>query len=274
LSHRQQIREEFSRQADAMAQAPAFSADGMANRFKEAIASKAGGLLLDLACGPGILLEQLASTMSLAAGVDVTPKMLELTRARCLAAGLTTVRVIESIAEQLPFATASFDCVATRLSVHHFPEPQRVLREVARILRSDGVLVLADLVSSNDAAESGLHNALEQLRDPSHVRMRSERELLELVHDAGFRIVSTERWLQRRRFDEWAAIVENARSLRSLETVMRHLGEAGSSAGINLRVANDGVEFDHRWICVVAVPALRGSESQANDVRAVLEDAP
>jgi ubiquinone/menaquinone biosynthesis C-methylase UbiE len=237
-----------------MATAPAFSAEAITHRFKEAIASKTTGVMLDLACGPALLLASLASTMRLSVGVDVTPKMIQMARATCRAAGPANTRFVESLAERLPFATAAFDCVVTRLSLHHFPDPLVVLREVKRVLKSDGLLVIGDLISSDDPAERRLHNALEQLRDPSHVRMLPAGELLEVVNAAGFRVTATEHWLQHRQFKEWAAIVANARSLQSLEVIMKTIADAGITAGINLRASADSVEFDHRWALIAAQP--------------------
>jgi hypothetical protein len=79
-------------------------------------------------------------------------------------------------------------------------------------------------------------------------------ELLEVVRAAGFRVTATDRWLQYRQFKEWAAIVANARSLQSLEVIMRTMAEAGIGAGINLRASADSVEFEHHWAFIVARP--------------------
>ena len=255
MSHQQLVRDEFSRQAEAMANAPAFSAEAIMDRFKEAIAPKKSGVMLDLACGPGILLAGLASSMKLNVGVDITPKMIQMAHAKCLSANLLNTRFLESPAENLPFPSAAFDCVLTRLTLHHFLEPIRVLREVKRILKPDGILVIADLISSEDLTETRIHNALEQLRDPSHIRMLPQSELLNVVNDAGFRVISTDHWLQGRQFSEWAAIVENARSLKSLEVVMKTIAASGLTAGVNLRASSDSVEFIHHWMFIVARPA-------------------
>ena len=237
-----------------MAKASAFSAEAVTNRFEKAIGSKASGVMLDLACGPGMLLARLAPTMRLSVGADVTPKMIQLARATCATSPATT-QFIESLAECLPFAPATFDCVITRLSIHHFLDPLVVLREVKRVLKSDGLLVIGDLISSEDLTERRLHNALEQLRDPTHVRMLPASELWEVVHAAGFRVTATDHWLQPRQFKEWAAIVANARSLQSLEVTMRTIAEAGINAGINLRASADSVEFEHLWMFIAAQPA-------------------
>ena len=259
MNHYELVRGEFARQAEAMAHAPAFSAEAVTNRFTESVAAKGSGVMLDLACGPGLLLASLAPAMRLTVGVDVTPKMIQMARAKCLAAKLLNTRFVDSLAEHLPFTTAAFDCVVTRLSIHHFLEPLIAMREVRRVLRSDGLFVIADLISSEDPTEARLHNALEQLRDPSHIRMLPESELLKVVNQAGFRVLSTAHWLQQRQFGEWAAIVGNARSLKSLEVAMRAIAGAGITAGINLRPSSidtqpDSVAFVHHWMFVVAQP--------------------
>jgi ubiquinone/menaquinone biosynthesis C-methylase UbiE len=237
-----------------MVKAPAFSAEAITKRFKDAIAAKASGVMLDLACGPGILLANLASSMRLSVGVDVTPKMVQMARTTCRAASSANTQFLESCGEHLPFATAAFDCVVTRLSIHHFPDPLVALREVKRILKPDGLLVIGDLVSSEDPAQGRLHNALEQLRDPSHIRMLPASELLQVVDAAGFRVSASDHWLQHRTFSEWAAIVANARSLQSLEVAMRAFADAGITAGISLRASADSVEFEHHWVFIAAQP--------------------
>jgi ubiquinone/menaquinone biosynthesis C-methylase UbiE len=107
--------------------------------------------------------------------------MLQHARRRCSNADLENVAFREGSATDLPFAESAFDGVVTRLSIHHFKEPRRVLDEMFRVLRPNGRLVVADVVSSKDAEEAGLQSAIETLRDPSHVRMLPRSELLSLV---------------------------------------------------------------------------------------------
>jgi len=257
LSHERVVREEFARQADAMASSPAFTSEEVIGRFRETLGSRTRGRVLDLACGPGILSAALAPQARLMVGVDITPEMLGMARARCRTAGLTNARFLQAPAEALPFAPATFACVVTRLSIHHLQAPHRVLREVHRVLKPDGRLVLADVVSSADRSESELHNALEHLRDPSHVRMLSAADLTQAVTEAGFAVVSVTQWQQQRRFDEWAAIVQSARSLDALEVVMRALARAEVTAGIDLRLSGESLEFVHSWLLIAARPEGR-----------------
>ncbi len=155
-------------------------------------------------------------------------------------------------AEALPFKEGEFDQVLTRLSFHHFADVAAALAEVRRVLRPNGRLIVADVVSSEETDEATLHNSLERLRDPTHVRMFAPSELLGIIHAAGFSVASDETWEQQRSFAEWAQIIANPRRTEPLENVMRALARAGQGAGIALHEQAGQLLFTHRWKLVVA----------------------
>jgi SAM-dependent methyltransferase len=125
--------------------------------------------------------------------------------------------------------------VVTRLSIHHFKEPRRVLDEMFRVLRPNGRLVVADVVSSEDAEEAGLQNAIKTLRDPSHVRMLPRSELLSLVEGSGFEIETQTTWDKPRELDEWMGIINDPVRALPLRTVVRASAEAGRLPGWDYR---------------------------------------
>jgi ubiquinone/menaquinone biosynthesis C-methylase UbiE len=98
--------------------------------------------VLDVGCGTGAVLRRLADRLSGAdlAGVDPAPRMLAEARKR-----LGGVRLEEAAAERLPFADVSFDLVVSAMSFDHWADQELGLAECARVLRSGGGLVLADL---------------------------------------------------------------------------------------------------------------------------------
>ncbi len=103
------------------------------------------------------------------------------------------------LAEELPFASASFDLVSSRLAAHHFSDDERALAEMARVAR-DGVL-FEDMLFVDERVEEG-----EALRDPSHVRTRPLEQWHELFAASGLetareqvidRPISFTAWLER-----------------------------------------------------------------------------
>jgi len=171
---------------------------------------------------------------------------------RCSEAGVDNVTFREGNAAALPFANAAFDAAVTRLSVHHFDRPKRVIEEVFRVLRPGGCFVIADVISSELPAEAELQNAIEILRDPSHVRMLPGSELTSLVNEAGFAIDSVTTWDKPREFEEWMGIVNDASRAPPLRAVVRALANAGASAGMGLSVEGETISFFHRWNLIAA----------------------
>jgi ubiquinone/menaquinone biosynthesis C-methylase UbiE len=246
------MQEEFARQASAMVSAPAFRQEQTLRHIYDSVRAMPAGRVLEVACGPGLVAEAIASLVTELVCIDATPEMLELARARLQKAGHTNVTFYATFAESLPFEDDAFDLVVTRLSFHHFKDIQCVLSEIYRVLRPQGRLVVADIISSADEEESRLHNALERLRDPSHICMFSKGQLLSALRVGGFNPLSSVIWEQRRSFREWAAIVSMPGRAEPLLEVMRVLSRAGLQAGVHLQESGQEVTFTHTWMLVTA----------------------
>jgi ubiquinone/menaquinone biosynthesis C-methylase UbiE len=252
LNHDNRVREEFTRQAETFSASAAITDAALTQRFVTALGEAAQGSVLDVACGPGILSAAIAKSARDVVAFDLTPQMLKKAAQRCAEAGLGNVTFREGNAAELPFADAAFDAVVTRLSVHHFDRPGRVMSEIFRVLRPGGRFVVADVISSEVSAESELQNAIEILRDPSHVRMLPGSELIALVRDAGFAIESQTAWDKPREFEEWMGIINDASRVPPLRAVVRALASAGASAGMGLSVDGETISFFHRWNLIAA----------------------
>jgi ubiquinone/menaquinone biosynthesis C-methylase UbiE len=93
--------------------------------------------VLEVGCGTGVHARLLAEAGANLTAIDLTPTAVELTRRRLELHGLQA-DVREADAEQLPFADASFDFVWSWGVIHHSQDTDRVLAEVARVLRPGG----------------------------------------------------------------------------------------------------------------------------------------
>ncbi len=98
--------------------------------------------LLDVGCGTGVLLGRLAAAYPtvVLAGVDPVPEMLAIARRQLPG----SIELVAGWAEELPFGSGALDVVVTSNVFHYVADPHLALREMARVLRPGGRLVLTD----------------------------------------------------------------------------------------------------------------------------------
>jgi SAM-dependent methyltransferase len=184
-THQDVILDQFTRQATVFSTAPAITDDDALRMIVEAARPGPDDRLLDVACGPGLVVCAFAPHVQAATGIDVTPAMLE--RARKLTAdnGLANVAWRQGDVYALPYEDARFTIVTTRFSCHHFLDPAAVLREMVRVCAPGGRVIVVDDYASEDPAKAAAFNRLEKLRDPSHSRCLTLTELKGLFGAAG-----------------------------------------------------------------------------------------
>jgi 2-polyprenyl-3-methyl-5-hydroxy-6-metoxy-1,4-benzoquinol methylase len=101
-----------------------------------------GASVLDIGCGPGIWTRELARRGYRAVGIDLTERAVELTR-RSLTLFDLSAEVQQADAERLPFPDESFDGVVSHGVIHHTPDTQQCVREIARVLKTGGLAVVS-----------------------------------------------------------------------------------------------------------------------------------
>ena len=151
---------------------------------------------LDVACGTGIFARKLVQSLGRNAtvtGLDITPAMLSRAKDAVKSSEYKSEFsfVQGDAAAMRAFDSETFDLVATRLSVHHFADPHIQMAEMTRVCKPGGLVVIVDIVSSDDPETARVHNELETLRDPSHTRALNPSELVTLMAQSGLEVVST-----------------------------------------------------------------------------------
>jgi SAM-dependent methyltransferase len=187
--HRNRILDQFSRQAAPFAEVPAHAdADAMALLLQLSGAGPEDEVL-DAGCGPGLVTCALAPRVKSVTGTDLTPAMLQKAAELAHSWGIANATFQQGDMERLPFPKARFSLAVTRYTFHHLLAPARALAEMLRVCRPGGRVAIVDAALPGEKAAA--YDALELVRDPSHVHALSPGDLLALAIEAGLHDIAT-----------------------------------------------------------------------------------
>jgi SAM-dependent methyltransferase len=140
--------------------------------------------LLEVGCGSAMLLVEHASHVRHVAGLDASEVQVRMARKRLaerIAAG--TAEIVLGDAVALPWEDGRFSVVGSLNCLKFVPDPPKALREMRRVLRPDGRLVLTIDKQSDKWGRSGEVDAMGQWQ-------WSEEDVRRMLEEAGFADVS------------------------------------------------------------------------------------
>ena len=182
-THHEAILDQFTRQAIPFSTSPGINDEAALEHVIAACGAGPDDTVLDVACGPGILACAFARVVRHVTGIDITPAMLDRARVLQQERGLSNMTWKQGDVVPLPFADSSFSVVTSRFAFHHLLDPAGALREMARVCRPGGRVMLIDAAPPAEKADA--FNLMEKLRDPSHARAMPLGELTGLFARAG-----------------------------------------------------------------------------------------
>ncbi|WP_244848122.1 class I SAM-dependent methyltransferase [Caballeronia sp. SL2Y3] len=204
MKHHEQVADAFGSTAAAYltSQVHATGAD-LQNLAATFAATCGNATVLDMGCGAGHASFAVAPHVKQVVAYDIAPQMLATVEAAAKERGLTTIRTQQGAAETLPFDDASFDWAISRMSAHHWRDVRKALAEVHRVLKPGGRLKFIDIAGIDDPLFDTHIQAIEVLRDASHIRDYRADEWIAMLDAAGFDARVTERWRLPLEFDAW-----------------------------------------------------------------------
>jgi SAM-dependent methyltransferase len=159
--------------------------------------------VLDIATGGGHTALAFAPFTPSVVAADITVPMVRAARDFVAGSGAPGVRFLGADVEALPFRDRSFGTVTCRTAAHHFPALLPALREVARVLRPGGSLLVEDIMGHDDEEPAAFMLEVERRRDPSHVRSFRQIEWTAFLRAAGLTVMDEVIMPKVRTWEDW-----------------------------------------------------------------------
>jgi len=140
--------------------------------------------VLDIACGPGdflLYLSNLAPNINLT-GTDIAPGMVKHASQKLF----SKAKILESNGENQPFSENSFDVITIMMAFHHFPKKLESLQNIKKLLRLNGILMIADVVAKSDFQKKFWNIAEKVINVRGYVGHYTESDIEKLAKKAGF----------------------------------------------------------------------------------------
>lgn len=237
------LRREFDRVAGSFA-------ERTRNRFDDLgvvgfSAVKPGDRVLEVGAGTGNFIRHFEGIAGTLVALDLSPRMLEVGRA----AHPALVPVVGDGA-RLPFASRAFDLAASAQALHHVRDPMPFVREMRRVVRPTGTLLVVDQIATESYEEMVVRHQLEVLRDPSHAMTRAASSIFIMLRAAGMRIVEEKTVTSRSKLSEWMWPGEYPPE--RIEAVRRFIEQFGHLTGMEWEREGDDWVYTRRRLMVLA----------------------
>jgi SAM-dependent methyltransferase len=147
----------------------------------------------------------------------------------------------------LPYADNAFTLVTARYPVHQRADPGAALREMLRVCRPGGRLILADRIKTNSMAAE---------RAPLQVSLPSLTRLTGSLADAGAEVRRLDVFVVERPAEPWLAGCDDARAAEIRRALVAEI-DGGPATGARPRVIGGELWFTQSCAHIAAVPRVR-----------------
>lgn len=204
-AHDNNVTNQFGPRAKAYVESAVHSQGEDLIRLSEIARAEKPQHAVDLGCGGGHVAYAMAPHAGKVTATDLSSDMLAAVGAAAATKGFDNVVTQQASAENQPFADASFDMLGCRYSAHHWQDVDAGLREARRVLKRGATAAFIDVYAPGRPLLDTHLQAVELLRDTSHVRNYSIAEWTEKLARARFAVSALRTWRVRMDFPVWIA---------------------------------------------------------------------
>ncbi|WHY65201.1 class I SAM-dependent methyltransferase [Neobacillus sp. SuZ13] len=197
------VKQQFGKSADSYVSSAIHKDGNDLQKLVQLAAITGEEELLDIATGGGHTANAFAPLLKKVTALDLTPEMLKAAEKFIRGNGHLNVDFKIGDAEYLPFSDGVFDIVTCRIAPHHFPNVNRFVEEVQRVLKPSGQFLLDDNVVPEEDDYDLFYNTVEKWRDYSHFRAWKKSEWLRMLEVNGFEVYEIHRFEKTFEYESW-----------------------------------------------------------------------
>lgn len=184
--------------------------------------------------------------------LDLTEEMLAQGKKLAEESKLNNICFETGDAESLPYEDETFDLVITRLSLHHFMNPEKPFAEMKRVLKRGGKLIIWDMEATEEELRE-TDDRIEQMRDPSHVKILSRKEFEQLFNE-DFILQCEELTQIPVNLQSWMDLTDTPEDTqKQIVDLMQKELAGGEKTGFFPYVEDNQVMFHHRWLLLIGI---------------------
>ena len=249
MNHNDIVRQSFKKQAEKFA-GYHMSKTEYTDYLIRRIGTKGTEHALEVAAGTCICGRALAPFVEDITCLDLTEEMLAQGKQLAGKNQINNIYFQTGNAEELSYESESFDLVVTRLSFHHFDNPEKPFGEMKRVLKKGGKLVVWDMEAAEESLRE-IDDKIENMRDPSHTRILS-REEFEEMFKKDFVLQCEETTLVSVNLKSWMELTDTPEDVqKEITNLMKAELAGGSKTGFSPYNKESQIMFDHRWLLLI-----------------------
>ncbi len=247
------VQQQFTKTAEAYATSLTHARGASLDRIVELTQPQPTQRVLDVATAAGHTAMALAPHVRKVIGLDLTAATLVPAKRLAHERNLTNIEWMVGDVESLPLSGETFEIVTCRIALHHWPNAEQGVREMARVARRGGQVVLVDNVVPNEKRLADFVNQFERVRDPSHHACYALDELSAIFDRAGLRVQTTETTAKTLLFDDW--VKRASTPVPQVEHLKAMLRTAEATATLHPRIADRLLQFQLQEALIAALKA-------------------
>lgn len=251
MNHDDFVKLSFKKQAEKFARYHMSKVEYTDYLIRE-IGAKGDEHVLETAAGTCICGRALAPFVKDITCLDLTEEMLAQGKKLAAETQIKNISFETGNAEDLPYKAETFDLVITRLSFHHFINPEKPFQEMQRVLKKGGKMVVWDMEATVEPLRE-IDDKIEKMRDPSHTRILSRKEF-ERFFQKNFSLQCEESTLVPVNLKKWMELTDTPEEIqREIVELMENDLAGGRKTGFSPYIKNSQIMFDHRWLLLIGI---------------------